>query len=308
MIQQPQTLNRDDDSSSAVLIPRRRAWVAALLGLFFGPLAFIYCGRFRRGAGWYVAGLLIGAIGCCLMVYFANGPISLLGCLLLVVIPQLFMWIDAIRLARGSVESPRRPYQRWWIYSGVAVAFWFAAPRLANFLKHFWAEAFFMPTQSMNDTLLAGDRFLVDRLIRRQREPHHGEVVAFHDTGPQSQLYVKRVIGLPGDVIDIRNERVYRNGEQLDEPYVKLDGPLPPMDSLNNFGPHTVATDKVFLLGDARRRSKDSRFDGDYPLADVIGVARVVFWSGEYQMADPMLQQPEKWGNIRWNRIGLRLD
>ncbi len=298
----------DDTVSTAVLLPPRRAWVAALFGLLFSPLAFLYCGRLRRGIAWYVAGMLVAAIGCFLMVYFANGPKSMLFCMLLIAIPQFAMWFDAIRLAHRTEESPRKPYQQWWVYLAVAASFAFIGPLFADLIRHYWVEAFYLPTGSMRNTLMAGDRFLVDRLVRRHQDPRHGEIVAHYAGDQTGQIYARRVIGLPGDTIEIRNERVFRNGEPLDEPYANFDDPLPPLEIFSNFSPHKVPAEKVFLLGDARRRSKDSRYDGDYQLADIIGIARVIFWSREYEIGDPRRQQPEKWGSFRWNRFGLRLD
>jgi signal peptidase I len=242
------------------------------------------------------------------MLYFASGPVSLLACVALIALPLIVMWVDAILQARRSVESQRKPYQRWWVYIGVAVLTVFVEALVADLIRHYYVEAFYLPTGSMQNTLLAGDRFLVDRLVRRHRDPRHGEIVAHYAGDQTGQIYVRRVIGLPGDTIEIRDEQVFRNGKPLNEPYADFDDPLPQLEVLRNFGPHKVPAEKAFLLGDARRRSKDSRYDGDYQLADVVGIARVVYWSREYEVGDPRRQQPESWGSVRWNRIGLRLD
>jgi len=303
----------DEPSATVINAPPRKAWVAAILGILFGPLAMVYCGRARRAIAWLFLTLVIGLAGFAWMVYLARGQVGILIGAALILLPQIALIVDAIMLARNASPSPRRPYQRWWAYVVIAAAIWSFNSFVAGNVRSHWAEAFYIPTRSMQDTLLPGDRFIVDRLTRRWREPRHGELVAHYAHEPGSPIYMKRVLGLPGDKIEIRHEKVFRNGQQLQEPYANFEGPLPPFASMVNFGPHTIDAGDIFLLGDARRRSKDSRHDGDYPLADVIGIGRVIFWSREYTESPPKApwQDPspiQEWGDIRWERIGIRLD
>jgi signal peptidase I len=231
----------------------------------------------------------------------------------LMAVPQLALVIDAVRIARQGQTGFPKWYQRWWGYLIAIVACLCWGTCLSGFLRTTWLEAFTMPTRSMRETILPGDRFLVDRFAIRTREIRYGDIVAHYENGVGTPLYVKRVVGLQGDVIELKEERLFRNGEAVEEPYAIHEGPLHELAGMRDFGPHTVAPNTVFLLGDNRRMSRDSRFDGDCPLNDVVGVARIVFWSREYSETPPVepWNDPSpivEWGSIRWSRIGQRLD
>jgi signal peptidase I len=116
----------------------------------------------------------------------------------------------------------------------------------------FALKAFTVDGPSMMPTIRSGERLLVDRLTYRLRSPRRGEVVVFRVSGEQRQLYIKRVIGVPGDTIVISDGRVYINGIVLDEPYLESS-------VLGNFGPYAVPKGHVFVLGDNRNNSEDSR-------------------------------------------------
>ncbi len=173
---------------------------------------------------------------------------------------------------------------------------------LAIVIKTFLIQAFYIPSQSMLRTLAPGDRILVCRICVRVEGIHRGEVIVFgspHPTSastrsvvggaihwlvqaigvaqPDNPDFVKRVIGLPGDVIELKAGQLYRNGQSVPEPYVN-----PPADT-RPFGPVTVPTGMLFVLGDNRTQSGDSRFQppvglGFVPEKVVIGAAFVRVW------------------------------
>jgi len=171
---------------------------------------------------------------------------------------------------------------------------------IALLLKTFLVQAFFIPSPSMVPTLRPGDRILVDRLAYRFGDVQRGDVVVFtdpsarHDDGvvsrvvtwlveglgvtrPQDDDFVKRVIGLPGDTIEISDGTVLVNGTALDEPYLNT-----PEDT-RSFGPVTVPDGDLFVLGDNRLQSADSRFPppeglGFVPIDHVVGRASLIVW------------------------------
>ncbi len=162
-------------------------------------------------------------------------------------------------------------------------------------------QAFRIPTTSMEDTLLRGDFLLANKFIYgakipftdirlpKIREPKRGDIIVFrHPT--EKKDFIKRCIGVPGDTIEIRNDIVYVNGKPLDEPYKKLDG-LPRASS--NFGPIVVPEGHLFMLGDNRHNSYDSREWGPLDMKYIKGKAMVIYFS---------------WDSIRhiprWKRIG----
>ena len=109
----------------------------------------------------------------------------------------------------------------------------------------------------MENTILTGDRLIGFRLAYLFHEPERGDIVIFKYPDDESQNFVKRVIGIPGDVIQISNGHVYVNGEQLEENYLR--------EPMNNDGEeltYVVPADSYFMLGDNRNNSEDSRFAG----------------------------------------------
>ena len=166
---------------------------------------------------------------------------------------------------------------------------------LAIVLKTFVIQAFYIPSGSMEPTLMPGDRVLVSKL---GGDPGRGDVIVFQDptpvagsdrglvggflhwlseglgvVRPADEDFIKRVIGLPGDTVELREGRLFVNGARVAEPYLK--GPPDTRD----FGPITVPRDDLFVLGDNRLNSNDSRFGLGYiPLDRVVGRAFVVVW------------------------------
>ncbi len=148
-------------------------------------------------------------------------------------------------------------------------------------------QAFRIPSGSMEDTLLVGDFLLVNKFIYGAkipftnvrlpeiREPKRGDIIVFrHPT--ERKDFIKRCIGLPGDTLEIRDDIVYINGEPLDEPYKTIKG-APNVSS--NFGPIVVPKGHLFVLGDNRRNSYDSRAWGPLDVKYVKGKAMVIYFS-----------------------------
>lgn len=138
------------------------------------------------------------------------------------------------------------------------------------------AEARFIPSESMLPTLAIDDRLIVEKISYRFRKPERGDVVVFSPTDAlQEQNYkeafIKRVIGLPGDTVEVKNGDVFVNNEKLKEKYI-LDQPN------YQYGPVTVPKGQYLVLGDNRNNSYDSHYWGFVPLENVIGRATVRFW------------------------------
>ncbi len=130
---------------------------------------------------------------------------------------------------------------------------------------------------SMQPTLYAGNFVLVNKLAYQLGKPSRGDIIVFrYPPDPTQVPYIKRVIGLPGDHVSIAGGKVYINGDQLIEPYLVV--------STNRGGEWTVPDGNLFVLGDNRNNSSDSRSWGFVPLQNVIGKAEVVYWP------------PQKWG------------
>jgi signal peptidase I len=169
---------------------------------------------------------------------------------------------------------------------------------LALLVKGFVLQAFFIPSKSMLPTLEVGDRVLVNRLAFRVGEPQHGQVVVFirpdpnaapppqgplgivqravasglGNAPPGSEDLIKRVIGVPGDVVAARKGRLLRNGRPVDEPYLTKG------TKTSSFGPVRIPPGHLWVMGDNREDSADSRRFGPVPQADLVGRAVVLIW------------------------------
>jgi signal peptidase I len=234
-------------------------------------------------------------------------PGLILLSLCMVAVPICFA-MDAFLLARRNRIQIRKLYQRWWAYVLFFALVYVGNNAVAHLLRAFVCEAFFIPTRGMSPTILPGERILADKLWYRRDCIQRGAVVVFRSEGPGSPLFVQRVAGLPGDEIEIKNERVFINGAQWDDPHAAFTGPVPRFGEMVDYGPATVPDDCYFLLGDNRRLSKDSRMIGPIPLTDVYGVARFIYWSRERTFPDPDDTTRYVPGPVHWDRLGARLD
>ena len=302
-----------DDAEAEVSAPRRRVWLAALLALLFGPVAQVYCGRFRRAVGLYALTWLVSFIALVALLYLPFGRLGTVVGLASLAGIYLFILVDAIRLARSDSQAPLRRYQRWWAFIAIIVASGTISELALRLNVRYWSESFVLSGGSMRNTLFAGDRFIVDKLPLNWRSPKRGEIVAYRSPGVRDQIFGHRIVGLPGDQVEVREEQLLLNGQPVSEDYALFEGERPEFEVLNNFAAQTVPAGHVFILGDNRRAAKDSRFEGFVPIDDVVGVARMIFWSREYSLTPPRnpreSREPvETWGSIRWDRIGQRLD
>lgn len=145
---------------------------------------------------------------------------------------------------------------------------------LALLLIYFVAQAHVVHGHSMEPTLHTNQRLIVEKISYRLFVPQRGDIVVIDPQNEQERL-IKRVIGLAGDTVEIRNSRLYLNGQPLDESYLPLRTPQA------NFGPVIVPMAHVFVLGDNRNNSNDSRYFGAVDIAQITGRAWVSYWPME---------------------------
>ncbi|MCU1350226.1 MAG: lepB [Acidobacteria bacterium] len=168
-----------------------------------------------------------------------------------------------------------------------------------NFARIFVFQAFKIPTGSMEDNLKIGDHIIVNKYIYGPvgtpwmqlfplRDIKRGDIIVFRYPLQPETDFVKRVIGMPGDTLEVRDKQVSINGKPLDEPYVihkdptiyPLQPALPePYRSRDQFGPYIVPNGQYFAMGDNRDQSSDSRYWGTVPRSMIKGRAFMVYWS-----------------------------
>jgi len=142
-----------------------------------------------------------------------------------------------------------------------------------GFVRPFVMEAFWIPSGSMIPTLEIGDRVLVNKFIYRFTEPERGEIIVFESVDNTKEDLIKRVVGLPGDKIAVRNGRLFLNGEPQREPYTNKKLP-----DRSFYAQATVPKNHVFVMGDNRGNSADSRVFGPLPEKNIEGEAFLRFW------------------------------
>jgi len=179
---------------------------------------------------------------------------------------------------------------------------------LALFIRAFIVQAYKIPSGSMVPTLLIGDYLLVNKLAYGIRNPLKNDFLYFRRLPKRQEIvvfiyplnkkldFIKRVIGLPGDTIQIINKKVYVNGKLLKEPYVRFtDSEIYPKEisPRDNYGPVKVPPKHIFVMGDNRDQSYDSRFWGFVPIKYLKGKALIIYFSWD-----------SKHFKVRFNRIG----
>ncbi|MFW5998512.1 MAG: signal peptidase I [Halanaerobiaceae bacterium] len=142
---------------------------------------------------------------------------------------------------------------------------------LAFFIITFVAQSFVVDGGSMVPTLDNGERLFVNKFIYRFHPPERGDIIVFTPNGASNKKYIKRVIGLPGDTVSIRDGTTYINGEPIEEDYIneEMDG---------DFGPYQVPEESVFVMGDNRNHSADSRFPSVVGFVDYDSISGKAFW------------------------------
>lgn len=204
---------------------------------------------------------------------------------------------------------------------------------LAVVIRTFFVQAYKIPSGSMEPTLLVGDHILVNKLIYGLRMPdtlfgieigaapfgrylfriepiHHGDVVVFVFPPDPTKDFIKRVIGLPGDSVAVKNGKVWLNGAPMPDPHAHFEvsdsdrSAVSPRDNFpqigtgaDTLGAVTVPPGKIFVMGDNRDRSYDSRFWGFVPEDNVEGRAMIIYWSWDAEGSGIL--------PIRWSRFGM---
>ena len=179
---------------------------------------------------------------------------------------------------------------------------------LALFIRTFIVQAFKIPSGSMIPTLAIGDHILVNKLSYGVRIPFlekylvdfgtaaRGDVIVFIYPEDRSKDFIKRVIGVAGDNIEVRNKKIFINGQAVEDSHAHFEGYDPQLGGTvngDNYGPKVVPEGHVFVMGDNRDRSYDSRFWGYVPLSEVRGKAFLIYWSWD---------GIDRW--VRWERLG----
>lgn len=258
---------------------RRRPLTAFVLSFLTQGLGQFYNGQLRKAILLYLLAWLIAVLLSFYNRYFSF--YGLVSSLAISLAYTFFVMIEASISARRLHIIKAKKYNKWYFYLLIILINTFL---INSLLKPFVfpVKLYRLPTVSMAPTLLVGDGVVVHKYYYATQDPKRGDVVIFSRPVNPSKDFVKRVIGLPGETIEIVKKKVYINGQPLQEPYVMgtPEGGLPPTTAASEkFGPVTVPDGKLFVLGDNRDDSLDSRHFGFVDIAALKGKALYIYWA-----------------------------
>ena len=245
--------------------------------------------------------------------FYSGGVLKLisLSCTFVSVSNDTIEKITDHKLERPAVSSknPEKSVVREYVEAIIIAVI------LALFIRSFIVQAFKIPSGSMLPTLQIGDHLLVNKFIYGVKIPIKGsvlipwkspkrdDIVVFRFPNDRSIDYIKRVVGVAGDTIELKNKQLFINGEIINNPYAHftesdiMKATAGPRD---NMGPVRVPEGAIFVMGDNRDNSYDSRFWGFVDLKDVLGKAFILYWS--WDLNKPLLSV-DRFSSIRWSRI-----
>jgi signal peptidase I len=197
-------------------------------------------------------------------------------------------------------ERSRQPFtqSKIWEYAKAIIT----ALILALIIRAYIVQAFKIPSGSMLQTLLIGDHILVnkfmygteipftDKRVLILTKPKRGDIVVFKYPEDPSRDFIKRVIGIEGDIVEGKNKTIHINGKPVTEPYVQHTDSAQQYGGVmqrDNFGPYLVPRDKFFVMGDNRDQSYDSRYWGYVDLKEIRGKAFIIYWSWDSSKTMP---------------------
>jgi len=291
--------------------------MAALMSTILPGFGQLYNGTVNRGLLVFMAFTLV-VIPLVLWVALYLPTQLTLPLLILTIIINVCIWlygiIDAWKTAKKSSHYTPKNWQIPGVYLMVFLAaMLFFIPGISQFIRSNQVESFYIPSASMQPTLLKGDVLFANKSYNCPnclKDVKRGDIAIFVYPNNRTQNFIKRIIALPGDRVSIREQQIFVNGKSL------KSGDTQQRDNMNIINEKTdnaqyqvqwsaddkaaveefvVPNGEAFVLGDNRSNSNDSRFFGTVPLRDVVGKASQIWWS-RYE------------GEFRWKRFGLVLE
>jgi signal peptidase I len=256
---------------------KRRPFLALFISIGYPGLGQIYNGQIKKAFGLFFIHYLF-----LILLIYSGIPHTFFGGLslvVLIVLTWIIIWVDAFISAWKIKEMEMNKYQRWYVYIGSIVLIYLISyavylnPRMRPYR---------MPAQSMKQTIVPREQIIVDMKYYKSRAPERGDVIVFPHPNFPDEDYIKRVIGLGGEQIHIIDDVVYINDDQIDEPYVFLNMEHE-YSSYSNFGPFDIPSGHLFVMGDNRRASYDSRGWGTVEEYTVKGKPLYIHISKEFK-------------------------
>lgn len=255
---------------------KRSALIAGLFNFISPGLGFLYVNKPLYAVAQPVSMVLL--LGAASWTKILFNPIGMLAFVVLEFLIWFSCIVVAVVIARGQIDPTLSKFQRWYVYVGFFVLGSIAGNVLMqNRSQVFGYEPFRFPSASMQDTLSPGDFLISDTWKYKSQSPQRGDLVVFLFPGDPKIKYLKRVIGLPGDQVEIKHGAIKINGAVLDEPYINAENNRRTSKEVGQS--YNVPSDSYFVLGDNRDRSNDSRYWGFVPKENIHGSVEFVWFS-----------------------------
>ncbi|WP_243547243.1 signal peptidase I [Pseudodesulfovibrio tunisiensis] len=261
------------DSNSLEMRPRR-PWLAGLLSFLVSGVGQVYNGQWKKGAVLFAIETVLGLVLIPACASF-DTLVASFGALLAL---NMLVAVEAWWQARGLREYSLRSCNRGWIYGLVVLTAFTSGPLLEIVVRSAFYRNYSIPSGSMLPALHVGDQIMA-RAFGMDDPVRRGQVVVFELPRDPSKYFIKRVVGLPGERVELRRKVVFVNGKRLQEPYVRFaDSAISPRR--DNLAGLQLGPDEYFLMGDNRDASYDSRFFGPVPRSAFRASALYVYLPG----------------------------
>jgi signal peptidase I len=254
-------------------VKKRKPILALILSLLAPGLGQIYNGQLKKGISYFIGFYLVYLVFSFLLLTFH-------GMIFYVIVTMGFFFFIVIGAFRGAKKLKAvtlKPFNKWYIYliifliGNVAIR-----PLLGWAIRNHIARPYKIPSSGMSPALLVGDRLVADMRNYKSQKPQRGDTIIFEFPKDSSKDFIKRVIGMEGEKIEIVNNKIYVNDKLLDDPWGNFTKSGPALDI---WGPAVVPKKSLFVLGDNRDNSMDSRFFGFINVEKVKGKALYLYWA-----------------------------
>lgn len=270
---------------------RCRPWLAGILNAVAGPLGYVYVGELRHGLTACLTVIAVVAAGTLLLAR-PHGLLSIGAVLAIALGAWALMIADAWRLARRQHSNRQpRPKARWFVYLTVLAVSIVMSEIMAVAIRTRVVSGYRIPSAAASPTLIPGDHVLVDNFTYRRRDPARYEFVLFQAPQSPGKLFIKRIVALPAETIEIRGGRISVDGQELRDPRARAIADA--TDRARPFGPSRVSEGQYFVLNENGDAYSDSRSWGTVPRRKVLGPVRSIYWSWDARDA-----------RVRWDRVG----
>ena len=279
-------------------------WIAAALCLLDGPIGFLYAGHTAKFVSIWILQLALVLISALAIATGRLEPAGLLSIVVVLVGFRLILPIWAFVVAKQKKEFDRRWWMRWYGIVLTLAILMIINQSFMMFVKNHILDFYYVPGRAMSTTINHADRIAVDKLFCSAKNIKRGDLIVF-SVPPSGTLFVMRVIGLPGDVVELDANLLRINGDVIEEHYASYrETPY----EVPVLAPTSVPERHFFVLGDNRNYANDSRFLGPIPFEAFVGRPTNIYWSREYDVVEADRRMPQfVVGPMAWSRIGRNI-